>query len=260
MTPPIFFRTRSATASVDGSGVPSFDMQADSREDIDAPMGHAMTTAQSFPDGLLLPQRDYLPANPSPLSRSHTLGSSAGGSSGSPVSPNSLGGTVTTSGAHERPHSDSMNQLQQGQHQHFHQQYPESTMAVEMSDDVHVGGAASTPERTSNGNYAATIVPRHNFGEGEVDMRDANQQQHQTNAHNQQHHCLDTGMTAENAGTNSSAVDSHMKRLSSGNSPLIHGSGRQMSRYTLGYREDCELCRAKTPGHFTHILSAPSDS
>ncbi|KDN45767.1 hypothetical protein K437DRAFT_274158 [Tilletiaria anomala UBC 951] len=30
--------------------------------------------------------------------------------------------------------------------------------------------------------------------------------------------------------------------------------GKQMLRFTLGYRDDCELCRARIPGHFTHVV------
>ncbi|KAI3617119.1 hypothetical protein CBS9595_003028 [Malassezia furfur] len=29
--------------------------------------------------------------------------------------------------------------------------------------------------------------------------------------------------------------------------------GRPLLRYTMGYREDCEMCRNRTPGHYNHV-------
>lgn len=43
-------------------------------------------------------------------------------------------------------------------------------------------------------------------------------------------------------------------------SPGVHtggdlpSGGRPLLRYTMGYREDCELCRNRTPGHYNHIV------
>ncbi|PWN91228.1 hypothetical protein FA10DRAFT_265099 [Acaromyces ingoldii] len=30
---------------------------------------------------------------------------------------------------------------------------------------------------------------------------------------------------------------------------------KQMLKYTMGFREDCELCRSRTPGHYGHLVS-----
>ena len=57
---------------------------------------------------------------------------------------------------------------------------------------------------------------------------------------------------AETGGVN---PRSHaMRRFSPGVRNADPPGGRPLLRYTMGYREDCELCRQRTPGHYNHIL------
>ncbi|WFD32890.1 hypothetical protein MSPP1_003943 [Malassezia sp. CBS 17886] len=34
----------------------------------------------------------------------------------------------------------------------------------------------------------------------------------------------------------------------------LPSGGKQLLRYTMGFRDDCDLCRRRTPGHYTHMV------
>lgn len=44
------------------------------------------------------------------------------------------------------------------------------------------------------------------------------------------------------------------RRYSPGVHTELPTGGRPLLRYTMGYREDCELCRNRTPGHYSHVV------
>ncbi|PWN54222.1 hypothetical protein IE53DRAFT_383187 [Violaceomyces palustris] len=49
-------------------------------------------------------------------------------------------------------------------------------------------------------------------------------------------------------------MGSSKKQHSPGLGPTTPPGGKQMLRFTLGFRDDCELCRKKTPGHYSHVV------
>lgn len=47
----------------------------------------------------------------------------------------------------------------------------------------------------------------------------------------------------------------HSLRAWTGNGSELPGGGGQKRSFSLGYRADCEKCRMKVPGHFSHIIT-----
>lgn len=147
-----------------------------------------------------------------------------------------------------------------GMYQHRHS-YPSAsiptTSAVAISPPAATAGQSFAPVRPSPLSRAsANASPVDMCGRASVDSSTSSSSSNMA---------VDGGSPFDDtqhhpAAVRSSSASGHSRRTqhrSPGLGPSAPPGGKQMLRYTLGYRDDCELCRARTPGHFTHILRTP---